>query len=594
MSRPRLARRRPLAPAGVLPLLAVTVLVPVLAPGASASAAGLGPTSACTDLLAGLSVYGGSNQVAKTGSSFSSPLAVQAVDTGGCPMADVQVQFAAPSAGATAGFAGGASSATVATGANGVATAPTLTADEVSGTYSVVATSGIFTASFSLTNSTVAQATTVTIAAGSGQAATVGSAFAQSLAVVVSDPFGDPVAGASVDFQVAADKGATASFASGGTSAVVQTGYDGRATAPQLLAGSTSGTFTVTATLAGTSSGAAASGGAPATFSLTDVAGQAYAVTAGVGTSQTAQGGTAYAVPLAVTVTDVDGNPVTGATVTFAAPPTGATGVFVSGGRTAVVSTGPTGTATAPTFVAGQSTGGYVVTASVAGVAQPATFAMVDAPRTSAAVSAPPGTYRLVTSGGRVLSSGGAVTYVAHTGLAHVVAMAATPDGKGYWVATAQGKLEAYGDAHLYGTPTHQQLTRPVVAMAATPDGKGYWLVDAGGGVFAYGDAAFYGSAAGLLHPAGKESVVAVAPTSGGRGYWLATSSGAVFAFGDATFYGSSTRLSFGRVATLVPTRDGGGYWLVGANGTCAGFGDAGGQGTPTVSTSSPVVAGAA
>jgi hypothetical protein len=30
--------------------------------------------------------------------------------------------------------------------------------------------------------------------------------------------------------------------------------------------------------------------------------------------------------------------------------------------------------------------------------------------------------------------------------------------------------------------------------MAATPDGKGYWLVASDGGIFSYGDATFYGS----------------------------------------------------------------------------------------------------
>src|SRR5580658_2885069 len=38
----------------------------------------------------------------------------------------------------------------------------------------------------------------------------------------------------------------------------------------------------------------------------------------------------------------------------------------------------------------------------------------------------------------------------------------------------------------------------PVVAMAATPDGGGYWLVSSDGGVFAFGDAAFYGAATTL------------------------------------------------------------------------------------------------
>ena len=38
-------------------------------------------------------------------------------------------------------------------------------------------------------------------------------------------------------------------------------------------------------------------------------------------------------------------------------------------------------------------------------------------------------------------------------------------------------------------------MNRPVVGMAATPDGRGYWLVASDGGIFAYGDAGFYGSA---------------------------------------------------------------------------------------------------
>ena len=40
-------------------------------------------------------------------------------------------------------------------------------------------------------------------------------------------------------------------------------------------------------------------------------------------------------------------------------------------------------------------------------------------------------------------------------------------------------------------------LNKPVVGMAATPDGKGYWLVASDGGVFTFGDAQFYGSTGG-------------------------------------------------------------------------------------------------
>jgi hypothetical protein len=34
--------------------------------------------------------------------------------------------------------------------------------------------------------------------------------------------------------------------------------------------------------------------------------------------------------------------------------------------------------------------------------------------------------------------------------------------------------------------------------MAATPDGKGYWLVASDGGIFTFGDATFSGSEGGV------------------------------------------------------------------------------------------------
>jgi hypothetical protein len=35
--------------------------------------------------------------------------------------------------------------------------------------------------------------------------------------------------------------------------------------------------------------------------------------------------------------------------------------------------------------------------------------------------------------------------------------------------------------------------------MAATPDGKGYWLVASDGGIFSFGTAGFQGSAGGTV-----------------------------------------------------------------------------------------------
>ena len=58
-----------------------------------------------------------------------------------------------------------------------------------------------------------------------------------------------------------------------------------------------------------------------------------------------------------------------------------------------------------------------------------------------------------------------------------LVGMAATPDGKGYWLVASDGGIFTFGDAAFYGSTGAVILNKPIVGMAATPDGKGYWLV---------------------------------------------------------------------------------------------------------------------
>ena len=160
------------------------------------------------------------------------------------------------------------------------------------------------------------------------------------------------------------------------------------------------------------------------------------------------------------------------------------------------------------------------------------------------------------------------------TGLvAPVVAMAATPSGKGYWLVASDGGIFAFGDAPFLGSTGAQHLNRPVVGMAATPSGKGYWLVASDGGIFAFGDASFFGST-GAQHL--NRPVVGMAATPSGTGYWLVASDGGIFAFGDAPFLGSMGGQPLNRpVVGMAATPSGTGYWLAASDGGIFNFGDA-------------------
>ena len=597
---------------GVLALVTPAAAVgPELAMATPAAAA----PSSCTGALAGMILVSGSGQVAKVNTAYASPLEATVVDTGGCPLPGEQVEFLTPVTGASAYFAGGAVNATVSSGTNGAATSPALTANTVSGSFMVeaeVVGTG-YLVDFDLTNTTAGVATSVSVTAGDSQTAAVGGSFGP-LQVRVDDAFGDPVAGATVSFSVVATSGQGATFVGGGTSASAETDQTGQASSPSLTAATTAGAFSVIAAVAGTS--------ASGTFNLTVLPGVPTTVQAGVGTSQTAQLGIDFAVPLAVTVTDSDGNAVPGSVVTFSAPAAGASGVFAGGGDRVSVVANSDGIATAPDFSANQHQGGYVVMATVAGVATPATFALVNERRTSASAPGPDGSYLLVTATGKVIASGAAeplgsvrggkpsspvvamasapgstgywlatkkgavypfgtaVSFPANSnnrpGAKPIVGMAATPDGKGYWLVASDGTIYSYGDAVDYGPAARLHLSQPIVGMAATPDGKGYWLVAADGGVFNYGDAHYYGSMA-KAHLTGK--IVGMAASANGLGYILVSANGGVFNFGGATFYGSGAGLSPQPVVGVVLTADGSGYWLISANGTATGFGDAGAQG---------------
>jgi hypothetical protein len=157
---------------------------------------------------------------------------------------------------------------------------------------------------------------------------------------------------------------------------------------------------------------------------------------------------------------------------------------------------------------------------------------------------------------------------------APIVAMAATPDGEGYWLLGAGGSVFTYGDAKYFGSAGASRLNAPIVAMAATPDGQGYWLVAADGSVFTYGDARYYRPATSGGPP---DPIVGFAPTPDGGGYWMVTTHGAVYAYGDARYYGSlgATDLHNIPVVAIASSYDGRGYWIVQGGGEVVPYGDA-------------------
>ena len=102
-----------------------------------------------------------------------------------------------------------------------------------------------------------------------------------------------------------------------------------------------------------------------------------YSIAATAGTPQSATISTAFATQLQATVTD-SGNPVSGATVTFIAPGSGASGTFAGNVLFVSVLTNASGVATAPVFTANGTAGPYMVTATGVGAGGTANFSLTN------------------------------------------------------------------------------------------------------------------------------------------------------------------------------------------------------------------------
>lgn len=346
-----------------LALTLAVALAALAASGGGAAAAGTCPSSNPPDELV---LAAGSGQTAQLGRPFPAPLQVQLANTNSCPLtgdlAGIDVDFDGPGSGAGGVFAGsGSREAVVGTDAQGVATAPAFTANDTAGSYTVDAESDYGTVELYLANTAAGLPVAIGATAGSGQGAAVDGAYAQPLQARVTDANGNPVQGATVSFAVVPGvTGAGAAFLGGQPTAT--TGSDGVAVSPPLLANATPGRFTAVASVDGVAAVAAYALDNHASLATVD------------GLTSTVSGvvGSRFRQRLQARVLDANGQPLEGASVTFAVD--GAS--FVTGGAQATVLGDANGIATSPVLVAGTTAGTFTATATLTGTADPATYTL--------------------------------------------------------------------------------------------------------------------------------------------------------------------------------------------------------------------------
>ncbi|HET7486720.1 MAG TPA: kelch repeat-containing protein [Acidimicrobiales bacterium] len=302
-------------------------------------------------------------ETAKVATAFARPLAVVARDASGAPQSGVSVTFAAPASGPSAAFGTSGPTVAVVTDPEGMAVATEASAGEAAGTYRVTAAAPGYEASFFELTNAPGPATVATAVAGDGQSTRITTRFATRLEVRVSDALANLVA-TKVDFAVQpAAGGAGAAFT--GATTVATDPATGVATAPALDANRTAGSYTVTATVAGSSVQAA--------FHLTNVDSvpASLAIAPGGGDGQRAEVGQPFPLPLGVAVAEADGTPAVAATVRFRVVAGAAAGAadatFDGNGAEADLTTGTDGRATAPLLRAGDHDGPLAVEASVVG-----------------------------------------------------------------------------------------------------------------------------------------------------------------------------------------------------------------------------------
>lgn len=323
---------------------------------ASVAAAGVVGTTIIATAVPGPAAkmvkYAGDNQVGGIGLPLPIDAAVRVLDANDNPVgAGTRVSFAVTAGG---GAINGAS--LVQTNAAGLAMLEVWVLGAAPGANALTASSnGLAGSPVTFSATGIQTIATMQVNAGNAQVATAGSAVATPPSVIVRDGFGTPMPNVAVTFAVTAGGGSVA------PAGAIMTNAFGIATLTSWTLGATAGPNALQATAAGI---------VPVTFTATGVAGAAAQLTKHAGDAQTAVAGYAVAAAPAVRVTDSNGNPVAGVSVTF--------GVASGGGSIsgpATVQTNASGIASVGGWILGTLAGANSLTATSGAIAgSPATF----------------------------------------------------------------------------------------------------------------------------------------------------------------------------------------------------------------------------
>ena len=238
---------------------------------------------------------------------------------------------------------------------------------------------------------TVTPVVSITATSGTPQSHAINAAFGTALVAMVTTN-GGPTSGLTVTFTAPASGPSGTFSVSASTTANAITDVNGVATSPAFVANGMAGAYTVMAAVPGVPT--------PASFSLTNTAGAPAAITATSGTPQSASINATFPAPLVVTVVDSGQNLISGATVTFTAESTGASGTFADSGTNVTTAiSNASGVATSAAFTANGTAGADTVTATVAGVSTPASFILTNAPGPPATITATSGTPQTAQTG---------------------------------------------------------------------------------------------------------------------------------------------------------------------------------------------------